>query len=166
MDAERERASEKLRLRSGGESLGVETAAWQAALGSAVPDPVVNIRHAPIAGSAEYRTHVAAIPRQVGCHFHAEGDEDYAVVAGKGTLHWGKVSKDGRVAWEQPVEVSEGDSFVIPEGYAHQLRKRGDGDLVIVFGCPDSHLDDDKDRTVLPDAPAARPRAAMKGFTP
>jgi mannose-6-phosphate isomerase-like protein (cupin superfamily) len=155
MDSGLEKAKQKLHLKSDGNSLGIDKPVWQAALSGAVADPVVHIRHAPIKGTPEYRIHVAAIPSQVGCHFHAHGNEDYAVVSGKGTLHWGKAvpdSKGWQVEWETPVDVTEGDSFVIPEGYAHQLRKRGAGDLVILFGCPDSHLNDAEDRTLLADA--------------
>ncbi|MFH1158806.1 MAG: hypothetical protein V1721_08040, partial [Pseudomonadota bacterium] len=136
---------------------------WKKALETAIPDPVVHIRHAAIEGTARYRTHVAAIPTEVGCHFHKSGDEDYAVVSGNGTLHWGKAvedSKGWRVEWEKPVDVSKGDSFVIPEGYAHQLRKSGKEDLVIVFGGPDTHLDDTADRTLLPDAPRQSVKSA------
>ena len=139
-----------------GLSLGIAESAWREALAKAVPDPIVGIRHAPIKGDTSYRFHVAAIPTQVGCHFHAHGNEDYAVVSGSGTLYWGKPVRgsDGySVQWGKPVDVTTGDSFVIPEGYAHQLRKRGAGDLVILFACPDSHLDDTKDRTMLPSAP-------------
>ena len=145
-----------IKVKSDGLALGIAEHAWREALAKAIPDPVVGIRHAPIKGDASYRFHVAAIPTQVGCHFHADGDEDYAVVAGSGTLHWGKpVKSDGgyAVQWGKPIDVSTGDSFVIPEGYAHQLRKRGADDLVILFACPDSHLDDTKDRTMLPSAP-------------
>lgn len=76
------------------------------------------------------------------------------MVEGQGILFLGKV-EDGRVltgSWRS-MPVRTGDSFVIPEGYAHQLRKTGEGDLTILFGCPDSHLNDDMDRTLLPDAP-------------
>ena len=169
MNAELKKAKQKLGLQSGEGSLGVGKSLWEAALKSAVPDPVVHIRHAPIDGSPAYRTHVAAIPSQVGCHFHAHGDEDYAVVSGKGTLHWGKAVPDSKgyhVEWEVPVDVSKGDSFVIPEGYAHQLRKRGSGDLVIIFGCPDSHLNDTEDRTILADAPLTNKQITKKSPTP
>lgn len=91
----------------------------------------------------------------MGAHFHAVGSEDYAVVSGQGTLYWGKVKTDEkfgefRIYQEPPVTVKTGDSFVIPEGYAHQLKSTGDEELVIVFGCPDHHLSGDHDRTILP----------------
>lgn len=150
-----------LQKASKGDLLGVSAAQWQSALSQAEPDPSVGIRHAVVAGDAQRRVHVAAIPVQVGCHFHAHGDEDYAVVQGSGVLHWGRVDPEllgqgdeGKaVQWQKPEPVQAGDSFVVPEGFAHQLRRRGDGDLTILFACPDSHLDDTVDRTMLADAP-------------
>ncbi len=153
---------DKLRLKSDGRNLDITEDSWKEALKTAILDPIVGISHVPIdGGSPEYRTHVASISKQVGCHFHQEGDEYYAVVAGAATLHWGKVVENSEggldVTWEEPVDVSEGDSFVIPEGYAHQLQNRGGKDLIIVFGCPDTHLEDTQDRTLLPDAPRHQP---------
>ena len=153
---------EKLCLNSDGRNLDIPEASWKEALKTAILDPVVQIRHAPIeGGSEEYRTHVASISKQVGCHFHEVEDEGYAVVAGYGRLHWGEAVKNSEggwdVKWETPVDVSKGDSFVIPEGYAHQLQNIGDKDLIIVFGCPDTHIDDEQDRISLPDAPRPQP---------
>jgi len=153
---DRTAAVERLKLRRDSDTLDVAEAAWREAVARAEADPAVGIRHAAIAGDPLYRVYVAAIPLQVGCHFHTRGDEDYAVVEGEGVLHWGAVAGYGRefrVHWEPPVPVRAGDRFVIPEGYAHQLRKTGDRDLVILFGCPDAHVDDRADRTLLEDAP-------------
>jgi len=139
-------------------TLGVREPDWRGALATAKADSAVGIRHAEISGDSNYRVHVAAIPDQVGCHVHRIGDEDYAVVEGEGDLHFGRTTQGPRGLvvedknWRE-VEVTAGDSFVIPEGYAHQLRKKGSGDLTILCGCPDSHLNDDEDRTMLPDAP-------------
>ncbi|NJK38759.1 MAG: hypothetical protein HC825_00185 [Oscillatoriales cyanobacterium RM1_1_9] len=137
-----------------GSSLGLQPSDWRKPLERATPDPAVGIRHEQISGNANYRLHVAAIPQQVGCHYHANGDEDYAVVEGTGVLFFGPVVNGTVVpdTWKS-IAVRVGDSFVIPEGYAHQLRKIGAADLTIVFGCPDSHLSDDSDRYLLPDAP-------------
>lgn len=76
------------------------------------------------------------------------------MVEGEGILFFGQVTGNqvSTDAWRN-IKVRTGDSFVIPEGYAHQLRKIGTGDLTILFGCPDSHLDDNEDRYMLPDAP-------------
>jgi len=142
-------------LRRDGVKLCLSESEWREPLARAVPDEKVGIRHKPISGDSAYRTHVAAIPIQVGCHYHSRGKEDYAVVEGQGILFFAQV-KDGRVALEswRSIEVRTGDSFVIPEGYAHQLRRTEDGDLTILFACPDSHLDDSADRFMLPDAPS------------
>ena len=145
----------KLSLKSDNTCLNVDESEWKEKLSITTPDPIVGIYHAPLRGNEDYRLHVASIPEKVGCHFHRKGNEDYAVVSGSGTLHWGKVSESGgnyTVSWETPVNVESGDNFVIPEGYAHQLAKRGESNLIILFGCPDSHLDDNQDRTILPDA--------------
>lgn len=129
---------------------------WQTALENAEPDAAVGIRHAALSGDAACRIHVAVIPRHVGCHFHKIGDETYEIVQGMGTLHFGQVTSSHgthSVNWETPFNVSTGDRFVIPEGYAHQLQRRGSEVLSILFACPDSHLDDDGDRHHLSDSP-------------
>jgi mannose-6-phosphate isomerase-like protein (cupin superfamily) len=155
-----------LNLKHGESPLSVAEQDWRAALASAAPDPVVGIRHAKISGDPSYGVHVASIPSQVGCHVHRNltndqlnhGDEVYVVLAGKGVLHFGKVDEqDGRVfvrgdEWRK-LPVRAGDSFVLPAGYAHQLRRDGPGELTILFACPDAHLKDDQDRTILPNAP-------------
>jgi mannose-6-phosphate isomerase-like protein (cupin superfamily) len=147
-----------LQLRKDTSNLGVAESTWREAIIHATPDPVVGIRHAAIAGDHSYRIHIAAIPQQVGCHFHREGVEDYVIVEGEGVLHFGRVTDDSinplvsPENWRQ-LAVRAGDAFVIPPGFAHQLRKSGSCDLTLLFGCPDTHLDDSKDRTILPDAP-------------
>jgi mannose-6-phosphate isomerase-like protein (cupin superfamily) len=149
---------EQLQFKSSGNSLNTGQDEWASKLKAAAPDPAVGIRHAAVKGTAAYRIHVAAIPRQVGCHYHKIGDEDYAIVAGEGILFFGKVDLTlaepavPENGWHA-LAVSKGNTFVIPEGYAHQLRKTGEADLTILFGCPDDHLDDTVDRFMLPDAP-------------
>lgn len=144
-----------LRWRHDQSSLGLNQSDWREPLHHTTADEKVGIRHAAIRGDAAYRTHVAQIPKQVGCHYHSQGDEDYAVVQGRGILFFGKV-EGGEVKPQEwrSLAVETGDTFVIPEGFAHQLRKTGEEDLIILFGCPDSHLDDLADRFMLPDAPA------------
>ncbi len=147
---------DKLQFRSNHNRLGIAQSAWKSALHKTVADPIVGIRHAVIDDSTEFKfkNHVAAIPDRVGCHFHAHDEEYYAVVKGHGMLYWGKAEKIGDDYTvpnpEEPIYVQKGDSFTIPEGYAHQLKNDGDGELVIVFSCPDTHLDDKADRTMLP----------------
>lgn len=147
-------AKEKLKLNSPESAMNILEKDWLEALKKAKPDPVVGILHADLGGRENWRNHVASIPDKVGCHFHEKGDEIYEVVSGSATLYWGKVQRreDGsyQVIEEKPVDLRTGDSFVVPEGYAHQLKSTGQTPLVITFACPDSHLDDDQDRTMLP----------------
>jgi len=159
-------AQRRLHFQHGANPLNVSTATWQAALASAVLDASVGIRHARISGDPAYGIHVAAIPHQVGCHLHQNlngdqvngGNEVYMVVSGQGVLHFGKAGQDAGVvrvaagAWDR-LPVQAGDSFIIPVGFAHQLRRHGSDALTVLFACPDAHLQDDQDRTMLPDAP-------------
>ena len=94
---------------------------WQAALYGAEPGHSVGIWHAALYGDKDDRLHVAAIPWQVGCHYHRIGNEIYQPVQGEGILYCGKVGQSGSesmVAWEAPVELSCGDCFLIPPGCA------------------------------------------------
>ena len=154
-----EKRAELLKLRKDPDSFGVDREIWQEALANAQPDSVVSIRHAALQGDEGCRIHVASISERVGCHAHFSGEEDYAVVSGCGVLHWGVVSERAedkwRVVWETLVYVSAGDRFIIPQGYAHQLERFGNEPLVILFACPDTHLND-KDRLMLEDSPSVR----------
>lgn len=62
-----------------------------------------------------------------------------------------ELESETSVAWQQPLQVKAGDSFVIPEGFAHQLVRSGEAPLTIIFACPDSHLNEN--RFLLPDSP-------------
>lgn len=133
-------------------SLGVAEEVWRPALGKILPDPVASIKHAELDGEAEWRLHVAEIPEKVTCHVHFKGSEIYEIVEGEGILHYGPVVKIGgnfKVDWQEPLAVKTGDTFTIPEAYAHQLVRTGATALIIIFACPDRHLADD--RIVLAD---------------
>ncbi|MDD3148203.1 MAG: cupin domain-containing protein, partial [Candidatus Riflebacteria bacterium] len=114
------------------------------------------IRHVAISGNAQSRTHVAEIPKKVTCHYHTHGEEIYEVVEGTGLLKFGLVQKGSNsltVAWQKPIKVTAGDTFTIPEWYAHQLIKSGSEPLTIIFACPDTHLATDRfiiDEQIIP----------------
>ena len=162
-------AKNKLQFNEVASQMNVKQEVYEKALGVSVSDEAVGIIAADIpGGAAESRGHVALIPDLVGAHFHARGEEVYEVVSGAGTLYWGEVEKDRDGAYKidtngeyvisaaTPVDVVKSDSFIIPEGYAHQLVSTGEEPLVITFQCPDSHLKDGnnsrdhEDRTVIP----------------
>jgi mannose-6-phosphate isomerase-like protein (cupin superfamily) len=128
-------------------SCAVPPELWRAALERVQPDPVAGIRHAAISGNAQSRIHVAEIPQKVTCHYHTHGEEIYEVVEGTGLLKYGLVQKDSKsqtIAWLKPIKVSAGDTFTIPEWYAHQLIRSGNEPLTIIFVCPDTHLAGDR----------------------
>lgn len=124
---------------------------WRTALEQAVRDPKVGIRIARLCGDDQFGLYVASVPDRVGCHVHFHGSETYEILEGKGELHLGFVHgrEHGSVEWRKPEPVEAGDAFMIEQGFAHQLRNKGKGDLVIVFGCPPSHLDNHLDRLMI-----------------
>jgi mannose-6-phosphate isomerase-like protein (cupin superfamily) len=125
---------------------------WHTALSAATPDGAAGISHAVLCGDAQFRLHVASIPKKVTPHVHFAGSETYQVVQGEGDLFLGTAAQNGgtpTVIWDAPVHVVEGDCFVIQPGTAHQLRRTGNEPLTIIFGCPDTHLDDNADRTIV-----------------
>ncbi len=124
---------------------------WKQAVEQAVPDPNVGIRIARLCGDEQFGLYVASVPDRVGCHVHFHGSETYEILEGVGELHLGFVSgrDHGPIEWRKPEPVEAGDAFMIAEGFAHQLRNKGSGDLVIIFGCPPSHLDNDLDRLMI-----------------
>ncbi len=133
-------------------SFAVEEEIWRKALENALPDPVARIRHAIIEGEASWRVHVAEIQHKVACHVHFVGEEQYEVVSGSGKLHYGPVLSNPsghKIQWQKLLAVTAGDTFIIPEGFAHQLVLDGPAPLIILFACPDSHLGND--RTVFAD---------------
>ncbi|HAE38618.1 MAG TPA: YaiI/YqxD family protein, partial [Candidatus Riflebacteria bacterium] len=132
---------------------------WQTALEKAIPDQIAQIRHVCLAGDESWRLHVAEISDRVTCHVHEDGYEVYEIVSGSGTLYSGpsaKSSTGARLLSRHSLQVTSGDVFIVPEGYAHQLVKRGDAPLVIIFACPDSHLAED--RIVLADICEEHPK--------
>ena len=127
---------------------------WRRAVEQAVPDPKVGVRIARLCGDEQFGLYVASVPDRVGCHVHFHGSETYEILEGHGELHLGFVSgrDHGPIKWRKPEPVEAGDAFMIGEGFAHQLRNKGQGDLVVIFGCPPSHLDNRLDRLMI-DAP-------------
>ena len=122
------------------------------ALQRAVPDREAHIRHARLNDSSDWGLHVSEIFDRVACHVHFSGTEVYEIICGDGIIYSGPVKNtEGKCEVEQPVAtiVGPGDVFQIPEGVAHQLVRKSEEPLIIIFACPDSHLG--PDRLILPD---------------
>lgn len=134
------------------EGFNISEADLKLALQKAVPDRVANIRHARLNDNHDWGLHVSEIFDHVACHVHFSGTETYEIICGTGIIYSGKIRKnEDRFEVEQPGStiVGPGDVFQIPEGVAHQLVKKSEEPLIIIFACPDSHLG--ADRIILPD---------------
>lgn len=135
-----------------GKGFGIAEASWRTAVSDAKPDLVAQIRHAQLQGDHSWRLHVAEISDKVACHVHRDGIEVYEVISGAGTLYSGPTTSTGNnptLLTRHQLAVKDGDVFIVPAGYAHQLVRSGDTPLIILFACPDSHLG--HDRLVMPD---------------
>lgn len=109
-------------------------------------DNAVGISLAHLAGTNDfslYCTEISANSR-VGAHYHTNGTEFYQIVSGEGNIYVGTPLKSGTVHWDEPANVRKGDFFMIDEGQVHQLHNTIDEDLVVVFGCANSHITTDR----------------------
>ena len=115
-----------------------------------------------ISRDGDTAVYVAQIPEKspgkgyVTPHFHPildGGTEWYQIIeAGEDAfMHTGKpIKKDTgyEVDWDKPSPIKPGDFFIVPNGIVHSLVS-GTKRLRFLFGCPDSHLDNDVDKIVL-----------------
>jgi mannose-6-phosphate isomerase-like protein (cupin superfamily) len=117
------------------------------ALESAVLDSSVGIAHASLAGDADFRLHITKLlpGAKVKAHRHLQGEELYIISSGSGTLYTGTVNEAGAEDWNEPITVQDGDTFSIAPRMLHQLHNTGTTPLVLIFGCPDSHLSTDRE---------------------
>ncbi len=117
------------------------------ALESAVLDSSVGIAHAALTGDADFRLHVTKLlpGAKVKAHRHFAGEELYIISFGSGSLYTGVVSEAGTEVWNEPISVRAGDTFSISPTMLHQLHNTGTTPLVLIFGCPDSHLAADRE---------------------
>ncbi|MBS98329.1 MAG: hypothetical protein CMI01_06595 [Oceanospirillaceae bacterium] len=117
-----------------------------AVLSEAVPDQAVGISLAHLSGDDAFSLYATEIPpgKRLTAHFHQQGDELYQVIKGKGLL-WTVDAKASPAPEQQgPATVVEGDTFIIPPLTVHQLMNPGPEPLVMVFGCPTSHVTTDR----------------------
>ncbi|MFH1470757.1 MAG: hypothetical protein ABIF01_03345 [Candidatus Micrarchaeota archaeon] len=135
----------------------VTIAEMNSALTKAERDPVAGISHALVKKDDKtgFGLHVASVETGVNPHVHKEGDEDYIILEGRGTMWLAKVAFDEEkkiVGEWKPNEVSEGMVLTVPGGYAHRLENANGQDkpIKIAFTCPDSHLREDRYATPKP----------------
>lgn len=124
----------------------IEIVNWKQALETAEADPAVKIRIAPLTKNEAFSMYVTEIAPggKVGAHYHREGIEVYEILKGKGTLHTAIPNQENIPVNTKSQHVEAGDFFEINPGTIHQLENTGDGPLVLVFGCPTTHLSTDR----------------------
>lgn len=113
---------------------------------SAKLDPEVGIRVAHLTGSEKFSLFGAEIAphKAIGAHYHIYGEEIYQLVEGKGVMYIGKPDDNGNVAWDLPFNIGKGDCYTVSEGHVHQLFNNSNERLIVIFGCPKSHLSTDR----------------------
>ena len=119
---------------------------WHHELSSAVADPVVGIKIAPLTGDDTFRLYITQLPphSKITPHYHKKDIETYQIVSGNGLMHTGSVDDQEKVTWHEPTLVQEGDVFTILPGMVHQLENNSDQPLILIFGCPITHLSSDR----------------------
>jgi mannose-6-phosphate isomerase-like protein (cupin superfamily) len=120
----------------------VEIIDWKSRLNCCKYDANVGIRIARLAGDGGFATYLTVIDpgQSVTPHYHASGDEHYHILSGAG-----EVSLYDRVAnTAQTAPVSEQQSFVVNANTVHCLKNTGAEPLVLMFSCPESHLQQDR----------------------
>jgi mannose-6-phosphate isomerase-like protein (cupin superfamily) len=116
------------------------------ALRRAQLDSKVGIAIARLAGNDDFALYAAELApgKAVTAHYHNKGLEIYQIVEGKGIMHTGLAIDRNQVQWNKALAVKAGDCFNVPEREVHQLQNTGDKRLLVVFGCPNSHLNQDR----------------------
>ena len=140
-------------------------------------DPTVGIVIVGLGGETmrqagqKYHYHGAKIltsspehPNFVKPHFHKHGEEPYRILSGDGCeMNLGRVENE-EVTWNEPIMVKPGDEIEVQEGEVHSLRNTGEEELIFIFACPNSHLEDfdsenhpNGDRYIVADLPNGLP---------
>jgi mannose-6-phosphate isomerase-like protein (cupin superfamily) len=117
----------------------MKVAHWKKALETAVLDHAVGIRIAPLTDNISFGMYVTEVlpGKKVSAHYHQEGGEVYEIIRGKGMLY---TAPSESPSHHTATAVNAGDFFNIDAKVVHQLVNTGDESLIIIFGCPGTHL--------------------------
>jgi hypothetical protein len=121
--------------------------------------PGMDIKIKEISRDGDRAIYAAEIPNNghVTPHYHPKldgGTEWYQIIeAGVGAIMYtgNPLTENNevvKVEWDLPNLINAGDFFVVPNGVVHSL-VAGPERLRFIFGCPDAHLDNTKDKIVL-----------------
>jgi len=115
-------------------------------LGNEKIDSDVGISLSHLAGTEEFSLYCTEIgPMKIlKAHYHEKGVEFYQIISGIGKIHIGETTSNTSTLWRQHVEVKQGDVFMIQPKQTHTLENMSQEKLVVVFGCPKSHITDDR----------------------
>lgn len=118
----------------------------ETALKNAIADPKVGIRIAPLINNEEFGMYVTQIPskQKITAHYHQAGLEIYGIISGSGLIHTAVPLDNGEYKNKKSKQVSAGDYFCIEANIIHQLQNTGNEPLILVFGCPATHLSTDR----------------------
>lgn len=121
---------------------GMKLVNWRAELERSKYDHNVGIRIAKLAGNPEFCTYLTVIDpgKAVVAHFHKHGDEHYHIVQGEGEVTLTDIGGHETIT----TTVCGRSSFVVPPNTLHRLRNSGAEQLILMFSCPESHLDSDR----------------------
>ncbi len=120
---------------------------WLPPSETATPDTAAHIVLSAMCGASSCHLHVIELPpgAKEQAHLHYRGDEILIVQRGSGCLYTGKYGfVHGELAWLDAIDVTAGDTFIIPAVEVHQLHNTGDENLVFLLVCPESHLETDR----------------------
>lgn len=125
-------------------------------LKNAKMDKKVGIKIVKLTGDDKCGMYVAEIApgKSVRPHYHGKGVEIYQILKGQGIMKIGKVIKsfDSDSLRSEPSgsktgqgkKVKSGDCFSIFGGEVHQLFNKAKTKLILLFICPDSHMNKDR----------------------
>lgn len=119
---------------------------YQQALQEAIKDEKAGIKIAKLSGNADFSLYVTELEpnAQVNAHYHNQGVEIYQILTGNGEIHLGKPDINNKVLWQPAFNVKAGDVFTIEPGTVHQLKNPHNKNLILIFGCSESHLGSDR----------------------
>lgn len=118
---------------------------WKSALDQCRYDIAVGIKIAKLSGDANFSTYLTSIDpgKSVNPHYHKHGEEHYHIIEGAGEI----VLTDVISKVSTTISLRANNSLVVSANTLHQLRNTANVPLVLMFSCPESHLD--KDRYLL-----------------
>jgi mannose-6-phosphate isomerase-like protein (cupin superfamily) len=119
---------------------------WENEIIHAKKDEKVGIKIATLLETDHRGTYLTSIPpgSSITPHYHKEGEEEYHIISGSGVMRILPVyHKDTPIKLFCKYVVAK-NSFMVQPNMIHQLINNGTEDLILLFSCPLSHLEEDR----------------------